>query len=314
MAGAAAVVFAVFAVGAGAGAAATPVVVGPSICHGVENWTVSFEDEFQGASLNLSRWTVRDNMTHGSTEKQLYVAHGVSVSGTGELLLTTRRERAKSAAGKLYNFTSGWVESRGKAFQAGGRFEVRAKLPPAAAGRAGKWPTAWPAHWLMPEPSTSRPPNVCWPVGGEIDIMEAYRPANANAGDGDGKNEEEDVVMTYHWADACGHDLWTGQQGRFARPGADWSDAFHTYAVEWLPGEKITWFVDALPRYEVRKGTPEGLTVPEDPFYMILNTALQSWADAGLDTGFPMTHAIDRVTWCVPEEGVGVEGAGREAD
>ena len=135
MAGAAAVVFAVFAVGAGAGAAATPVVVGPSICHGVENWTVSFEDEFQGASLNLSRWTVRDNMTHGSTEKQLYVAQGVSVSGTGELLLTTRRERAKSAAGKLYNFTSGWVESRGKAFQAGGRFEVRAKLPPAESGR-----------------------------------------------------------------------------------------------------------------------------------------------------------------------------------
>lgn len=30
----------------------------------------------------------------------------------------------------------------------------------------------WPAHWLMPNPSTASPPNVCWPVGGEIDIME----------------------------------------------------------------------------------------------------------------------------------------------
>ena len=103
-------------------------------------------------------------------------------------------------------------------------------------------------------------------------------------------DDEEDVVMTYHWAKSCNHDLWTGEQGRFARPGAEWSDAFHTYAVEWIPGERIAWFVDAVQRYEVRKGTPKGLTVPEDPFYMILNTALQHWADARLDTGFPMTQ------------------------
>ena len=272
-----------------------------SICHGVENWTVSFEDEFDGTALNLSSWTVFDNRTHGNTEKQLYVAHDVSLSGNGTLLLTTRREHATSVGGKLYNFTSGAISSRGKVFQAGGRFEVRAKLPAAAAGRSGKWPTAWPAHWLMPEPSTSHPPNVCWPVGGEIDIMEAYRPANADGTKSRRNNGEEDVVMTYHWADACDHDLWTGQQGRFGRPDAEWSDSFHTYAVEWSPGESISWFVDAVQRYEVRKGTPKGLTVPEDPFYMILNTALRPWADATLDTGFPMTHVIDRVTWCVPE-------------
>ena len=274
-------------VGASPSVAPTP----PSICRGVENWTVAFEDEFEGTALNLSNWTPRHNMTHGNAEKQLYVKHGVSVEN-GTLVLTTRREPAVSSAGRHYNFTSGWVETRGKVFQRGGRFEVSARLPPSSAGRPGKWPTAWPAHWLMPEPSTSHPPNVCWPVGGEIDIMEAYRPA-ASGG--------EDVMMTFHWANVCDHDLWKGQQGRFARPGADWSDAFHTYAVEWVPGERVEWYVDGVQKYAVRKGDPASLTVPSDPFYMILNTALEPWADAGLDRGFPIQHVIDRVTWCTPE-------------
>lgn len=51
-------------------------------------------------------------------------------------------------------------------FQRYGRFEVHAALP--ARNETG----TWPAHWLMPNPSTASPPNVCWPVGGEIDIME----------------------------------------------------------------------------------------------------------------------------------------------
>lgn len=68
--------------------------------------------------------------------------------------------------------------------QAFGRFEIRAKLPnPSSIG-------IWPAHWLMPDPKTSVPPNVCWPVGGEIDIMEAV-----------GGNSYNQVFGTFHWAD-----------------------------------------------------------------------------------------------------------------
>ena len=109
--------------------------------------------------------------------RRSYVDDADTVSvGDGVLTLTTRRRTAVSSSGKVYNFTSGWVESKSKAFQAYGRFEVRAKLPSPSSGRKGMWPDAWPAHWLMPEPTTSHPPNICWPVGGEIDIMEGYRP------------------------------------------------------------------------------------------------------------------------------------------
>ena len=118
-----------------------------------------------------------------------------------------------------------------------------------------------------------------------------------------GGAENFDVLMTYHWAQQCNKDLWTGQQGRYGRPGADWSDEFHTYGVEWVAGESIEWFVDGIRRYSVHTGWPaSSLTVPFDPFYMILNTALQPWASSKLDAGLPCTHVIDRVTWCVPEK------------
>ena len=146
-----------------------------SMCHGVPGWQITFDDEFNGDALNATRWTVADNTTHGNTEQQLYVKDEVSVAN-GLLTITTRKRAAVSRDGAQYNFTSGWVDSKSKVFQKFGRFEVRAKLPTPAAHRAGKWPDAWPAHWLMPEPTTSTPPNICWPVGGEIDIMEGYRP------------------------------------------------------------------------------------------------------------------------------------------
>ena len=48
--------------------------------------------------------------------------------------------------------------------------------------------------------------------------------------------------------------------------------------------------------------TPRHVTfVPSDPFYMILNTALNPWADASLDSGLPVEHRIDYVRWCQRE-------------
>jgi beta-glucanase (GH16 family) len=174
-------------------------------------------------------------------------------------LINTKKQHATSQDGTLYNFTSGWIESKGHRYQKYGRFEVRAKLPSGAAGREGKWADAWPAHWMMPEPSTSIPPNVCWPVGGEIDIMEGYRPragAGAGAGNGDvlvqhagagGGDVEESVLFTYHWAQECNKDLYDGNNERWPLQNqtlpVDWSQQFHTFGVEW-DAARISWFVD----------------------------------------------------------------------
>jgi len=266
-----------------------------SLCDAA-GWRLTFEDDFGGTTLNASNWVVRNNMTHGQTEKQLYLQDDAYVAN-GSLVLRTR-EREAWHEGTRYNFTSGWVESRGLRFQAYGRFEVRARLPSPAVGRVGKWPTAWPAHWLMPEPSTSHPPKVCWPVGGEIDIMEGFTHARFG---GPSKADASSVYLSYHWATECGKDLWNATNGKWppmndAVTHVDWTQ-WHTFAVEYSP-EHIIWYVDGVARYTRQRGEPPSLFTPRDPMYMILNTALNPWADAALDRGLPSYHYIDRVRWC----------------
>ena len=263
-------------------------------------WQVTFEDLFEGPALNTSYWTVAHNLTHGSYEKQLYIKDDVWVEN-GNLVVRTRKNRARSSNGTFYDFTSGWIEGSGKIFQQYGRFEVNASLPSASAGRAGMWPIAWPAAWLMPEPSTSKPPNVCWPVGGEIDIMEAYshkRPGDRPRSDAGTLNS---IYMSYHWAKECGKDLWAARNGWYPPRNdsttlVDWS-AYHTFGVEWSPNE-IVWYVDGKPRYSRRAGDPASLFVPQWPMYMIINTALNRWADPALDKGLPVYYRVDRVTFC----------------
>ena len=83
-----------------------------SMCHDVAGWRVTFEDHFNGDSINKSNWIVRDNMTHGdpTQEQELYVASAVSVAN-GHLILTTRKEEVIGPSGTMYNFTSGWVRA-----------------------------------------------------------------------------------------------------------------------------------------------------------------------------------------------------------
>eukprot|EP00729_Bicosta_minor_P007975 gene7975-24287_t len=255
-------------------------------------WKVTFNDEFDGSSLNKANWVAYNNVTHGPTEKQLYLAKNVRVEN-GNLVIQTIKDAVHDSDGILYNFSSGWVESQHLQYQAYGRFEVRAKLPPPAVGAVGKWPVAWPAHWLMPES------NICWPKGGEIDIMEAYRPTPSGKGS---------VLMTYHWASTCGNDQWDKLFGKFPdtinTTVVDWADEYHTFGIEWR-NDTIDWFVDGLLKYSRIAGSPSSLFIPSEPFYMILNTAMQPWGNASVDTGLPTEHLIDRVTWCLPTEEAG---------
>ena len=92
----------------------------PSVCS-EPGWRVTFEDDFSGSTLNASNWVAIDNVTHGPTEKQLYLADDVYLRD-GLLVLRTRKRRAWYNSTLAYNFTSGWVESKGKRFQAYGRF------------------------------------------------------------------------------------------------------------------------------------------------------------------------------------------------
>ena len=98
-----------------------------------------------------------------------------------------------------------------------GRFEIRAKLP---VGQG-----LWPAIWMLPNDN----PYGGWASSGEIDIMEARG------------QEPRKVLGTLHFGSAWPANAESGAVFDF---GAGQSIAeFHTYALEWEPGE-MRWYVD----------------------------------------------------------------------
>jgi beta-glucanase (GH16 family) len=291
--------------------------------------------EFQ--ALNASRWTVNHNGTHGALEQQLYVGSAATLDGAGHLVLTTARAdpaaRPTGPDGKsLYNFTSGWVETQGKLETAFGRWEIRARLPdPSARG-------IWPAHWLMPRfQRGSATAWNCWPVGGEIDIMEATGGVYNNT-----------VLGTYHWGAncsgpppppptppvdpssctcGCGCDLHrlSNMNGKFecthpegdpwhCEKAHDFSKGFHVFAVEWEP-TAIRWYVDAALYWTRTLGVDNVSFIPSQPLYIILNTAIQPaiWnKGAGEEGSYPVEHTVDYVrVWERPK---GVRGPSPRSD
>ena len=55
-----------------------------------------------------ANWVAYNNVTHGPTEKQLYLAKNVRVEN-GNLVIQTIKDAVHDSDGILYNFSSGWV-------------------------------------------------------------------------------------------------------------------------------------------------------------------------------------------------------------
>jgi beta-glucanase (GH16 family) len=155
------------------------------------SWVVTFEDEFLGTELNTSSWTASNYSSVVSQydgHDALFVADMVSVNN-GILSITTAWA-PQEFNGVHYNMTSGWIDTQQKVNQSRGRFEASVKMP--NAGAVGAWP-AWCVpmlagfislrntravailfspwflwcRWLLPE-------GQCWPISGEIDIVEYW--------------------------------------------------------------------------------------------------------------------------------------------
>jgi beta-glucanase (GH16 family) len=134
-----------------------------------KGWILTFHDEFDGKTVDTTKWNIYDRPAQSNNEQQYYAPDDVGIH-RGCLRLTSRKRDFKGHA-----YTSGAVNSSGKFDQEYGYFEIRAKLP----GTRG----LWPAHWLLPE-------NM-WPP--EIDIMELLG------------HEPRKVYMTNHWMDGDNH-------------------------------------------------------------------------------------------------------------
>jgi beta-glucanase (GH16 family) len=209
-------------------------------------WTLTWSDEFDGASLDQTKWGYDLGASGwGNSEWEYYTnrTDNVYLEG-GKLVIKAIKE---SYLGSQY--TSGRILTRDKFSQAYGRFEARIKIP---YGQG-----MWPAFWMMGSNSGT----VGWPTCGELDIME-------NIG-----KEPNIVHGTMH---GPGYSGGNGIGAPYSLPvGQRFADDFHLYAIEWEP-DVVRWYVDdQLYKTVTRANIPAGTNwVFDHPFYVIMNVAV----------------------------------------
>jgi len=244
-----------------------------------QQYKLVWSDEFNGDSLDLSKWQHEVNCDGGgNNEMQCYTNREKNVDvRNGSLVITALRENYN---GKRY--TSGRVNTKGKAAWKYGKFEVRAKVP------SGIY--LWPALWMMPRDSVYG----MWAASGEIDIFEARG------------GQPTKYESTLHFGGGWPKNIY---QGSGPRNFVDLTKDFHTYGAVWTP-ESIQFFFDgnnfftmSLQRSFANAGagsnpyTKNGQPF-DQPFYFIINLAIGGGFFGGESQALTDAQARD---WASPK-------------
>lgn len=232
-------------------------------------WTLVWADEFEGPAGQLpdpDRWAFDIGTGWGNAQLEYDTdrPENVSLDGNGNLAITARREYYEGQP-----YTSGRIKTAGRFEQMEGRFEARILLP---TGQG-----LWPAFWMLGSDFNE----VGWPACGEIDIME-YR------------GQEPTVVHgSVHGPGYSGGDALTRQYDLL---GGRFDTEFHVFAVEWRE-DRITWYVDEEPYFQVTRGDVPGEWVFDHPFFLLLNVAVGGnfVAPPSATTSFPQSMLVDWV-------------------
>ena len=252
-----------------------PVIVQPTSRE--ISWEQVWGDEFDGQGLpDGSKWTYETGGDGwGNQEEQFYTREDMDNARVedGTLIIEARKESVQGSA-----YTSARLNSRESWTY--GRVEVRAKVP---AGRG-----TWPAVWMLADNDTYG--DQYWPDNGEIDIMEHV-------------GYEEGVIHGTIHTKAFNHIEGTDKGSSRTIPTA--TSEFHTYALEWTPGE-IRVAVDGQTYFTFQNREQYGWQEwPFDqPFHLLLNVAVGgTWGGAeGIDdSAFPERMVLDYVRVYKPE-------------
>jgi beta-glucanase (GH16 family) len=239
----------------------------------------SWSDDFDGAAGTApdpSKWTHETGGSgNGNNELEYYTdsTSNAALDGNGHLVITARKENPANYScwyGSC-QYTSARLNTASSFTQQYGHFEASIKIP---YGQG-----MWPAFWMLGSDIGS----VGWPASGEIDTME-------NIG-----KEPSTVHGTIH---GPGYSGANGLGAAYTLPGGQhFSDAFHTFAVDWAPGS-ITFSVDGN-AYETRTpaDTNGNQWVFDHPFFIILNLAVGGGWPGSPDatTTFPQQMVVDYV-------------------
>ena len=221
------------------------------------NWALTFDDEFNGSELDLSRWTPHDPGGRvRDRQLQTYEPEAVAVSGGQLHIVAQVAQVAQVARRKDGEYVSGIVSTFGAFSQTYGRFEIRCRIP---AGRGLR-----PGFLLLPVPLGPLP---------EIDVFETTG------------SDLSKVFFANRWG--------TEQTERSfgdSFTGPDLSAGFHTLSIEW-DRDKITWFLDGKEKFQSVDG------IPRQPMYLLIDLAVGGRLARSPDpkTIFPASFDIDYI-------------------
>jgi beta-glucanase (GH16 family) len=231
----------------------------------IPGWTLVWSDEFNGANgspVDSTKWQHETGGNNANDELEYYSDSIENSQQYGGNLVITATSDGQG------NYTSARINTAGLFSQQYGRFEARAQLP---YGQG-----IWPAFWML----GNNIDQVSWPACGEVDIMETI---------GTDVGENHGSLHSPGWDPTAVYPLPNG--GSLA-------DAFHTYAVEWQPGEIRFYVDDNLYETQDQSGAPGGGWVFDDqPFFIIINVAVGGdWpGNPDSTTVFPQKLLVDWV-------------------
>ena len=224
-----------------------------------DEWVEVWGDEFNGASLDRTKWIPAIGHTRGATEPQYHRddANNLYLKD-GNLVIRTAKEDYKD-----YHATSAWIDTEGIYGVTYGKIEMRAKLTD------GK--RSWPAFWAMGQYGN-------WPYNGELDMFEYD--INDNASD------PYAVYATNHWFTYQGNLYGSDTSNDYMIHAAKgttiynennevYSNDYHIFSVEWDENQ-VRSYVDGMLYMSMLLTTDElRWGFGDNPHYLIVNVSVK---------------------------------------
>jgi beta-glucanase (GH16 family) len=224
------------------------------------NWTLKFDDEFNGTSLDLSKWqpnwlgpnnTATTPSPNGSEDLNCMAPSQVS-EAKGVLRLRAVQRNCTADNGAVYPYASGLVNTY-KSFRfTYGFVQARIYVP-----ESGTVPVNFPAFWTDGTGT--------WPHTGELDVFEVLRSCGPGLG--------------YHFHSDSGG---PGGCVSLSNPGG-----WHTFGADWQPGV-VTYYYDGHQVGQITTG------ITGSPMYLILNNSVDPTSGGAVSA--PRTLNVDYVS------------------
>ncbi len=229
--------------------------------------TFAFDDEFNGAAIDTTRWYVFDRHDNWGGSDCFHPAN--ITEGGGVATITARQESIPCTGGGTYNYTSGqmsWL-TFGYTY---GAIEYRAKFPTSQ----GEWPALWLLGTLCQPTGGGGSCNWPQPGSDEIDISEIL------ASDQPDPAHPTVVNQQLHSA---------GHNDGCKATTTDISQNWHVYRLEWSAGS-LVWKIDGVTTCTINQSY-----VPNTPMFLLVGMYMGSGGGSIVDSALPQTLQVDYV-------------------